>query len=379
MLSSIQQFFKRHQRKFIIGSAIFGGIVLITRYTQYRIREWQQREIRAILERAKKQQHFEHLEKTCDQMTKSLALNIRNTIIKELDGQTIINQLKHGSANKIALWNELKVIAVTRSAVIIYAYTMLVTFLRIQINVISGYMYQNQIAENNVEEYDVRAKYLQLSAYFIHDGVQKLCNLMKSKVEQVTFAISLDNKLTLRDLEQIYWAITSSIFADNLNDPIKNFTSYAISATQQAKKLTNGNNETSVYSNIIDQTLDLLESDEVQNLTQRNIRSGFVSLIDRISEYFDIASKTKNGISYSETSSQDDPNEAVNNGTSEFLDINKSTLPMAKIIPIIIGQIPDNPVIRDASADLLEYLMSNNDIKMLGANIYEAFSCKTYA
>lgn len=378
MLSSIRDFFKRHQRKFIVGSAIFGGIILVTRYTRHKIREWQQKEIRTILERAKKQQHFEQLEKTCDQMTNSLALTIRNIIIKELDGQTIINQLKHGSADKIALWNELKVVSISRSAVIIYAYTMLVTFLRIQINLISGYMYLNQTMDN-IEEYDIRTKYLQLSAYFIYEGVQKLCNLVKNKVEQITTSISLSDKLTLRDLEQIYWAITSSIFADSANDPIKNITSYTIS--QQANK----DNEMPMYTKIIDQTLDLLESDEVQNLTQRNIRSGFVSLIDHISEYFGDASKTKNGLSYAGTSSQDNPTSMnpietmkINNGTSEFLDINKTTIPMAKIIPIVIGQIPDKPTSKDASTDWLECLMLNSEIKMLGANIYEAFSCKTY-
>ncbi|XP_032686812.1 peroxisomal biogenesis factor 3 [Odontomachus brunneus] len=378
MLSSIRDFFKRHQRKFLIGSAIFGGIILATRYTRYKIREWQQKEIRVILERAKKQQHFEQLEKTCNQMTTSLALNIRNTIIKELDGQTIINQLKHGSADKIALWNELKVVSISRSAVIIYAYTMLVTFLKIQINLISGYMYLNQTMDN-IEDYDIRSKYLQLSAYFIYEGVQKLCHLVKSKVEQVTTSISLSDKLTLRELEQIYWAITSSIFADNLNDPIKNITSYTVS--QQANK----DKETPVYTKIIDQTLDLLESDEVQNLTQRNIRSGFVSLMDHISEYFGDVPKTRNGLSYPGPSNQANmdstwinPTEAINNGTSELLDINKTTIPMAKIIPIVIGQIPDKPTSKDASTDWLQCLMSNDEIKMLGANIYEAFSYKTY-
>lgn len=379
MFSSIRSFVKRHQRKFIIGSAIFGGIIFVTRYAQHKIREWQQKEIRAILERSRKQNHFEHLEKTCNEMTMSLALNLRSAIIKELDGQTIINELKHGSGDKIALWNKLKVVSITRSAVIIYAYTMLVTFLRIQIHLISGYMYQN-LAMGNTEEGDVpKAKYLQLSSHFIYKGIQKLCNIVKSKVEQVTASISLDNKLTLRDLEQIYWGITSSVFADTSNDPVKNFSSYII------PQKPNKDSETSAYIALLDQTFDLLESEEIQSLTQRNIRSGFVSLIDHISEYFGAASKTKNGI-YPGTSSQDNPTlmhskEAVvmNNGTSEFLDINKSTMPMAKIIPIIMGQIPDKPTPKDTSAKLLEYLMANHEIKMLGANIYEAFSCKTYA
>lgn len=361
----------------MFGGAAVSGVVFLKHYTQRKIREWQETEINAMLERTKKRHHFEHLEKTCNQIILTLALGVRNAVVKELDTKAILNQLKQGSADKVALWNKLKVLSITRLAVIIYAYTMLVTFIKIQINLISGYIYINQTVDN-VAGYDIQAKYLQLSTYFVSEGIQKLCSLIRSKVEQITAPISLNDQLTLGDMERIYWTITSSIFANGANDPVKNFSEYMILQLDDKDK------ETATYSKIIDETLDLLESDEVQNLTQRNIRNGFASFIDHISIYFSGPSKIENGVSLPGTSSQETPirinskEETINNEPNEFIDINKTTMAMAKIIPIVSLQVPDEPMPKDATADWLQRLILNNEIKTLGANIYEAFSCQAY-
>lgn len=387
MFASVRRFFKRHQNKFVISGAVVGGVYLLTRYTQRKIREWQETEIKAFVERTKKRQHFEQLEETCNNITNTLAAGVRIAIVRELDTRTIIDQLKHGTADKIALWNELKVLSIARSAATIYAYTMLVTFVRIQIDLISGYIYINSTV-NNVAGQDVQARYLQLCNYFVSEGVQKLCRLVRSKVEQIAATISLDSQLTLRDLEQMYWSIASSIFADDASDPVKNLANYMILLPDDRSK-----EASSVYARIIDQTLDLLESEEVQNLTQRYIRSGFALLIDHISVYFGGASKVENGMSQPGTSSSSSqetvagmrsPRREVassastsDNGPCEFVDINKTTLAMAKIIPIVSGQVPDDPTPKDLSVHWLECLVQNNEIKTLGANIYEAISCQT--
>lgn len=380
MFSSIRGFLNRHKRKFIVGSVFVGSIIFLTRYTQRKLREWQEKEIRALLERTKKRQYFESTERTCNQMILSLAVTLRNSIIKELETETIINELRSGCTNKVANWNELKILAITRSAVIIYSYTMLVTFIRIQINLIGGHMYKNAQSMDNNMGNGIQAKYMSLSSYFIYDGVKKLSSLVKSKVIEITASMSLIDQLTLRDLEQVYWTIISSISADNSKEPVKNFTYYMLQQNDKEK-------ESSAYSKIIDQTLDLLESDEIQSLMQRNIRTGFVLLIDHIAEYFGDSFKLnnehhiQNGISLPGTSNQKDSilmnskdDVSRNNMSTEFLDVNKVAMPMAKIIPIVSGQVPDNATPKDLPADWLERLVLNNDLQTLGANIYEAFS-----
>ncbi|KAL6418868.1 hypothetical protein ACFW04_014216 [Cataglyphis niger] len=379
MFSSIWRFLKHHKRKFVAGSIIISSVIFLTRYTQRKLREWQDNEIRMLMEKTKKRQYYESIEKTCNQMILSLATNLRNTVIKENDTETIINQLRDGTANKIASWNQLKILAFTRSAIIIYSYTMLVTFLRIQVTLISGHMYKNaQNVNNGIIGNEVQAKYMALSSYFIYESVKNLNNLIKSKVVEVTASLSLTEQLTLRDLEHIYWALASSISAVSSKDPVKNFTYYILQKNTE-------NNDTSIYTKLIDQMLDVSESEEVQDLMQKNVRSGFVLLMDHVSVYFN-NSKINNGQdAQDKTSHSKESNiknltstylqEATNNESSEFVNINKTTMALAKIIPIISGLVPDNPTSKDISADWLQYLISNNELKILGANVYEAFSC----
>lgn len=380
MLSSIWGFFRRHKRKFAAGGIVLGSVIFLTRYTQRKLREWQDNEIRMLMEKTKKRQHYESIEKTCNQTILSLAATLRGSTIKENDTETIINQLRDGSANKIESWNQLKILAIARPAVIIYSYTMLATFLRIQLSLISGQMYKDaQNMDNGIIGSEVQAKYMALSSYFIYDSIKTLSNLIQNKVVMVTQSLSLTEQLTLRDLEQIYWTLTSCISAESSLDPVKNLTYYMLQQENTE------NNDTSIYTKLINQLLDISESDEVQDLMQRNVRSGFVLLMDHISVYYNNSPKKENEHNVQDTSQSEHLNlkkstftylqGATNNGSSEFVNINKTTMALAKIIPIVNGQVPDNPTPNDIATNWLQHLILNNELKILGANIYEAFSC----
>lgn len=379
MFSRIRGFLSRHRRKFVIGTAVVSGVIFLTRYTQRKLREWQENEIRALLERTKKQQYYENMLKTCNQMIFSLVASLRNSVITENDSDFIISQLKDGSVDKITSWNELKLLAITRSAVIIYSYTMLVTFLRIQISLISGHMYKAaQNTDSTANESELQKKYMALSSYFIYDSIKDLNSFIKRKVDEVTASISLTERLTLRDLEQIYWGIMSSVSADGSGDPIKNCTHYMLQKNDNEEEIP-------TYSKLIDQMLDILESEEIQDLMQKNVRSGFVLLMDHISRYFVDPSQSDNGhtagngtLLLGQSSVE---NSALTNGAStsdaastEFININKTSIALARIVPIVNKQISDNPTSVDAAADWLQHLVLNNELKTLGANIYEAVS-----
>ncbi|KZC09977.1 PREDICTED: peroxisomal biogenesis factor 3 [Dufourea novaeangliae] len=378
MLSRLRGFVSRHRRKFIVGSIVIGSVIFV-RYTQRKLREWQEKEIRDMLEKTKRQQHFECIERTCSQMIMSLTSTLRETVIKVLDTDAIVNKLRNGCTDKVACWNELKVLAIARSAVIIYSYTMAATLIRIQVNIMGGHMYKNiQNSSDATTENIMKIKYMSLSSQFRHNGIKKLSSLIKDKVLEITASISLKDELTLRNIEEIYWAITSSISTDSSRDPVKNLTEYMLQTECDGE-------EEPMLLKLINETLDLLESEEVQNITQSNIRSGFSLLVDHMSAFFTGPptmenGKPSNGISVPGTSNQnhvnwDEKNNTESNyNTNTFFNINKVAMPMAKIIPIINGQVPDKPVPKDFQTDLLQQLVINNELKTLGANIYEAFS-----
>ncbi|XP_060818264.1 peroxisomal biogenesis factor 3 [Bombus pascuorum] len=371
MFSSLRGFVNRHRRKFIFGGIIVGGVIFV-RYTARRLREWQEKEIKDMLDRSKRHQYFECNERTCSQMIMSLTLTLKDSIIKVLDTNAVVNKLRNGCPDKVTCWNELKVLAIARSALVVYSNAMLATLIRIQFNVMGGHVYKDiQNSNGTTTENVVQTKYMSLSSHFIYKGIQKLGLLIKDKVAEITASICLKEELTLRDIEEIYWALTSSLSADSSKDPVKNLAEYMLLSNCEAE-------QTPILLKLFNETLDLLESEEVQNLTQSSIRSGFSLLVDHISAFF-IASpivengKTiQNGVSVPGTSSQTSINTKYD--SNAFININKVSMPMAKIIPIINGQVPDKPTLKDFQSDLLQRLITNNELKTLGANIYEAFS-----
>lgn len=369
--SSLREFVSRHRRKFIVGGIIVSTIVFI-KYTARRLREWQEKEIKDILDKSKRRQYFECNERTCSQMIMSLIATLRDSIIKVVDTEAVVNKLRSGCPDKIACWNELKVLAITRSAVVVYSHAMLATLIRIQFNIMGGHVYKDiQNSNGTATENVIQTKYMSISRHFIYEEIKKLTLLIKSKVAEITASISLKDELTLKDIEEIYWALTSSISTDSSKDPVKNLAEYMLLPNYEEEK-------TPVLLKLFNETLDLLESEEVQNLTQSNIRSGFSLLVDHISAFFVVSpviengKSIENGISVPGTSNRISINTKYN--SSAFININKVSMPMAKIIPIINGQVPDKATLKDFQSDLLQRLITNDELKTLGANIYEAFS-----
>lgn len=309
-----------------------------------------------MLQRSRRSQHFESTERSCNQTIMNLAVCVRNAVTKSLDTEQVVNDLRTGTADKITAWNKLKVFSIARSATIIYADTMLVATLRVQLNLMGAYMFKNsqKTLDNGCLDEQLQQKYLTLCSHFIDEGIQRLSLFIEKKVEETVNSIKLTDKLSIRDLEQIYLAIMSTILADEASDPVKMMTSYMLPVNVE-------NERDPLLKKIILETLDLLETEELRNLVQSNIRTGFVALVDKISEYFTEIPE-KNGLS---------SKEERKNG---FLDVNKITMPMAKIIPIINGQVPDSPTKNDIPTDWIQRLIMDDMFKSFGANIYEAFS-----
>ncbi|XP_043279666.1 peroxisomal biogenesis factor 3 isoform X2 [Venturia canescens] len=349
-----------------------GSFVVLTRYSQRKLREWQEREVRELLQRTRRNQHFEATERSCNQTILDLSICLKNSITKTLDTGSVVQQLRKGCNEKIACWNTLKSLAITRTAVVIYATTMLVVLVRIELNLIGGLMFknsQNPETHDNVSETE-KKEYLSICSYLISEGVNKLARLIHQKVNEVTSSVSLMDKLTLRDVEQIYWSIVSSVTADTKQDPIRNVTSYVI-------KKGSYNSANTMVVKMIQETMDLLDSEEVQNLMRTTMQSGFALLIDNISEYFidtstrNILSTSSNSLALNSTREKIFVDKGLTNG---YMSLNKVTMPMAKIIPIINGQVRDLPQSGDIALDWLQANIANDKFKALGANIYEAFS-----
>ncbi|XP_011506309.1 PREDICTED: peroxisomal biogenesis factor 3 [Ceratosolen solmsi marchali] len=352
MFKSVRNFISNHRRKFLFGGVFFGTLIVLARYARGKLREWQEKELNDLLERNRRRQHFENTERTCNQTVLLLSNELRTAITKCLDCEKVVNDLRSGTTDKISSWNRLKILAISRTVTIIYSYTMFVITLRIQFNIIAAAIYKNSIAANsqNVENIDnkVKESYLSLTRYLIETGIQKLSSLIQQKVKCATSYYSLGCKLDAQHINQIYWSILSLVSADESEDPVKNWSSYIIDP-----EFTKNNQTDKTLVKLLDDTLDLLESQEVQELMKINLRYGFATLCDRISEYLDA-----------------NEGEAVKD--DKLVNLKSVTITVAKIIPILNGQVPENPTSGDLPTYWLQRLLLSEELGTLGANIYEA-------
>lgn len=109
IFSKIRAFLNRHRNKIVVGGIIISGSILLTRYAQQKLLEWQEREAREFLERTRKQQHFESTERTCNQTVVNLMTSMIESLAKAVNTEEIIEELRKKPENKLELWDKLKV------------------------------------------------------------------------------------------------------------------------------------------------------------------------------------------------------------------------------------------------------------------------------
>lgn len=368
MFSRFRSWVSRHRRKFIVTGAVVGGTIFLYKYAQRAIREWQERETRDLLERTRKMQHYESIERTCNQTALTLAPNLKDTIVKLLKTEELVEQLKLGVEDKLAIWEKLKILAFTKISVLVYASSLLMVTLRIQLNLIGGYMFRdtNETEETQISS-SIQEKYLSLCEYFIEDGAKRLCELIQEKVTGIIQDRSLKEKLTVHDIEQIFWAVQSSVTNDE-RDPCKNLRFYLL---PEVYRRDSDETHSNVFDAIITETNDLLECDEITSLTGSCISRGFSYVMDQVADFFH-AQNGNNIVDVKPTPGTS--KSAVGLEEKHFSNLTKVSIPMAKMIPIVNGLVQSHASKNDVPHTWMEQLILMDSLKTMGANIYETFS-----
>lgn len=381
MFSSLKNFVSRHKRKFVVTGIVVGGTVLALRYAQRKIIEYQQEQTRQFIERTKRAQHFESTERTCNQAIMGVAATMCQELQTKLDAEPILEQLRQKPENKKELWQDLKILAFTRLTTLVYACSILVVALRIQLNVLGGYLYKDtKLTEPHVSN-DIQQKYLSLSQHLLNDGLDKLSQLIDTKVRQVLSGYDLKQQITLADTEQIFWSIQMAVNGDAA-DPNSKMSEYVFPITDICNNSTSSNN---VYDKMYTETLDMFESDETSSLCASNVSRGFAIIMDNIADFYGsptigslVDNNNMNGSVSSSSSSSSTVVAATKSDLNIVTNINTIRMPLAKLIPVINGlaskTFDNNGRPPSLSTSLITLFMISEKVKLLGANVYEVFS-----
>ncbi|XP_038672705.1 peroxisomal biogenesis factor 3 [Scyliorhinus canicula] len=363
MLRSVWSFLKRHKRKFLFTGAFLGGVYLLGKYAQKKIRDLQEQEAAEYIAQARRQYHFESNQRTCNMTVLSMLPTLREAIMQQLNSESLTGLLKNRPTNKLEIWEDLRIISFSRSMVAVYSTCMLVVLLRVQLNIIGGYIYlDNAIVGKNgtapLAPPEVQQQYLSSIQHLLGDGLNELITVVKKAVQSVIGNVSLKQCVSLQELERYLGEIRQLVeHRGQSSEPetgsplcwylIPNEESTLAS---QACGLTEKDVTT---LKLLNETRDMLESPDFSTVLNSCLNRGFSRLLDNMAEFFKPTEQ-----------------ELAQNGKINSL--SNIQLPLAKIIPIINGQI--HSTCSETPSHFVQDLLLMEQVKDFAANVYEAFS-----
>ncbi|XP_015259364.1 PREDICTED: peroxisomal biogenesis factor 3 [Cyprinodon variegatus] len=329
MFSSLWNFIKRHKKKVIFTGAVVGGVYFLGKYAQKKIQEVQEREASEYIAQARRQFHFESNQRTCNMTVLSMLPALRDAIINQLHSESLTALLKTKPANKLEIWEDLKIISKFPNLdrrVLVCPQTLLTP---------PG----------------VQQQYLSSIQYLLGDGLTELIRRVKAAVQNSLGGVPLKQSLSLLELEQQLSWIRAEVEVDS-GRPLS---SYMLADAEdaladQACGLTE---EDVVTIRLLNETRDMLDSPDFSKVLSTCLNRAFSRLLDNLAEFFRLPAADR------PASSGPDSLSAV-------------SLPLAKIIPIINGQI--NTVCSETPSLLVQELLLNDQVKEFAANVYETFS-----
>ncbi|PIK40339.1 putative peroxisomal biogenesis factor 3 isoform X2 [Apostichopus japonicus] len=254
----------------------------------------------------------------------------------------------------------------TRTLVTVYSTTMLAAFLRVQLNVLGGYMYIDScIDDNNQKSFslqaapDVQQEYLSQVQYLLLDGITDLTKTVTEAVENVLGKLSLQDSMKLQDMEDCLTKLRGQVevlssdndvlLAGNMVHPLSRYMMGAEGGNQSSCKL--ASSQESIHR-IMQETRDVIESNDFCLVLNNCLDIAFSRLLDNMAHFFRPSVQ----------------GELSNRDFNPY----KTQLPLAKVIPMMNAQI--FTLCSDAPNQFVQELLLVPFMKDFAANIYESFS-----
>ncbi|MEE6475539.1 hypothetical protein FKM82_010792 [Ascaphus truei] len=363
---SVWNFLKRHKRKFLVAGALTGVVYLLGKYAQKKIKDIQERDAAEYIAQARRQYHFESNQRTCNMTVLSMLPALREALMQQLNSESLTSLLKNRPTNKLEIWEDLKIISFSRSIVGVYSTCMLVVLLRVQLNIIGGYIYldNSSVVKNGSALHaspEVQQQYLSSIQHLLGDGLTELITVVKQAVQKVLGSLSLKHSLSIMELEQKIKEIRSQVEESRVTANLEETNSESLLCrymmpdeenplTAQACGLTEKDVTT---IKLLNETRDMLESRDFSTVLNTCLSRGFGKFLDSIAEFFR-------------------PTEQELNQNGSVNSLSSISLPLAKIIPIVNGQI--HSICSEMPSHFVQDLLLMEQVKDFAANVYEAFS-----
>ncbi|CAL8078198.1 unnamed protein product [Orchesella dallaii] len=395
MLGRLRNFVKNNWKKVLFGG--IGGYVFVglTRLAANRYLTYQETRSRSLLRSIKKQQLFEMMEENYITTFRTWFELMKENIKRNLNAEKVTDMLKKGHGQKYENWMELKMVAFTNILSLVYGSAMLSLLIRIQVNVISGLLFkQMEEVPPGLEDFggagdglgprritdDLQQKYMSLTRYLCTKGMDGLCSYIYETAHGVVSRLSLKQKFTVADVEQMFQIIKDQKLNEDSKKvgvqdwhPIKDAYRYMFSEElikryilPQEACIKTETDEEKFLRTVMCETHDLIEAEDAKTILQFLETLGLNHYLDKISEFlysFPQAVDSDASRISEEYGSTDPPLES---------ELGEPAAPLAKLIPIM------NAFIELETADdpWANTLLTNESLRSFSANVYESYCSK---
>jgi len=370
---------RRHRRKFACGGAVLGGLYVAGRLAAWHVQRTREVEEAKLMETLKKRNHFSSTESTCVHTLHSLYSSLLNSLDEQLDADGILALLreKPPPEEKVRLWGDLKVVSISRCLVTIIASVYLAMMIRVQLNILAGQLYIIELSSQPSSlkiTSRVQEKFLDICTVYSSRGVARLCQLVRRVVGESVEGIELNQKLSLEEVETIFNKVSRECLETQSEDnPVSNAGSYFF--PEDNKYMAEFSSDDQVLlKQMFSDALDVIESEDTINLVKEVCRQGLAHLLDKIAQYYSAVGKSSRESSPSSSlnSPQGSHSEGDSSVDSGFVSPANISVHLAKLLPVITAQTRSCSEI--GSDAWVAHLSDHPGCKVLGANVYEAFS-----
>ncbi|XP_050428794.1 peroxisomal biogenesis factor 3 [Adelges cooleyi] len=333
MYDSVKKLISRHKRKLIFSGAFLCGTAYVVYTIKKKIAEKREKDSREYVERCRRQQHYEATENTSDRMIIEFIKQLHlKYFVKNLCIDDIIEQLK--KKNSVELWEKMRICVFTRACLLVYAETLLVITLKIQLNLLGGVVYKSLSQDSPPICSKTQEDYLSMFGYFIEEGVQRLEEYLRNKVLKYVQQVPIQEQYNLQDLEKIFYLIQTDVASDS-DSPFRCIDSYVLHQVSQPRE--------ALLQDMVNETRELLKNEEIMSVARYCTCHSFNKLMDTIIVNM--------------------PNRSVALPTTV-------QMPFAKWLPILDRSVK---VTENGDCNFKQDVHIDSKVKVLSANVYEGF------
>lgn len=341
----------------MFAGTVVAGTYFAWKYATSKLSEYQDQQMAVAFASARRQTHFEANQRTANATLNSLMPGLRGSLLNELNCERLTDQLKLRPTNKVAIWSELKILAFTRTLVSVYSTCILTLTLKVQLNIIAGYIYSRNETKGDQpltqEETAAQQKYIESIQWFLGTGSHKLCDLVHHSVEKELMNVSLKQAFTFSAFQELVGKVRSSIESTVDSSISSPFVSFITPLTSEKMDMTDCQSTFSL-DRLLAETNDILNSNDYRIILQLMIDNGFDLLYKQVTKVF--------------TPLVVDPQTAHSFGDSDGVTVG---IPIARIIPPLVGSI--HSICGDTTSDYVRQIVTMRCINDFANQIYEAF------